>query len=77
MRLEDIKPCKAYIEATGQEVLGALGFGEISFNAGLIIDEKGRKKYKHGHIAYITFRVYARRNLLNGIRRIDRRHQLI
>lgn len=53
MWLEDVKPCKAYIEATGQEVSGVLGFGEISFNVGCIIDEKGRKKYKHGHIAYI------------------------
>lgn len=53
MWLEDVKPCKAYIEATGQEVSGVLGFGEISFNAGWIIDEKGRKKYKYGHIAYI------------------------
>lgn len=53
MWLEDVKPCKAHIEATGQEVSGVLGFGEISFNAGCIIDEKGRKEYKHGHIAYI------------------------
>lgn len=53
MWLEDVKPCKAYIEATGQEVSGVLGFGEISFNAGWIIDEKGRKKYKYGHIVYI------------------------
>lgn len=53
MWLEDVKPCKAHIEVNGQEVSGVLGFGEISFNAGLIIDEKGRKKYKHGHIAYI------------------------
>ena len=53
MWLEDVKPCKAHIEATGQEVSGVLGFGEISFNAGCIIDEKGRKKYKRGHIAYI------------------------
>ena len=53
MWLEDVKPCKAYIEATGQEVLGALGFGEIKFNSGWIIDEKGRKKYEHGHIEYI------------------------
>ena len=53
MWLEDVKPCKAYIEATGQELLGILGFSEISFNAGRIIDEKGRKKYKHGHIEYI------------------------
>lgn len=43
MWLEDVKPCKVHIEATGQEVSGVLGFGEISFNAGLIIDEKGRK----------------------------------
>lgn len=53
MRLEDVKPCKAHIEETGQEVSGVLGFGEISFNSGWIIDEKGRKKYKYGHIAYI------------------------
>ena len=53
MWLKDVKPCKAYIEATGQEVSGVLGFGEISFYAGWIIDEKGRKKYKHVHIAYI------------------------
>lgn len=53
MWLEDVKPCKAHIEATGQEVLGVLGFGEISFNSGWIIDEKGRKKYEHGHIEYI------------------------
>lgn len=53
MWIEDIKPCKAYIEATGQEVSGVLGFGEISFNSGWIIDEKGRKKYKHGHTAHI------------------------
>lgn len=53
MWLEDVKPCKAHIEATGQEVLGILGFSEISFNAGWIIDEKGRKKYKYGHIEYI------------------------
>lgn len=53
MWLEDVKPCKAHIEATGQEVSGVLGFGEINFNAGLIIDEKGRKKYKHGHTVHI------------------------
>lgn len=53
MWLEDVKPCKAHIEATGQEVSGVLWFGEISFNAGWIIDEKGRKKYKYGHIEYI------------------------
>ena len=53
MWLEDVKPCKAHIEATGQEVSGVLGFGEINFNAGCIIDEKGRNKYKYGHIAYI------------------------
>lgn len=53
MRLEDVKPCKAHIEATGQEVSGVLGFGEINFNAGLIIEEKGRKKYKHGHTVHI------------------------
>lgn len=29
MWLEDVKPCKAHIEATGQEVSGVLGFGEI------------------------------------------------
>ena len=50
MWLEDVKPCKAHIEATGQEVSGVLGFDEINFNAGWIIDEKGRKKYKYGHI---------------------------
>lgn len=44
MWLEDAKPCKAHIEATGQEVSGVLAFGEISFNDGWIIDEKGRKK---------------------------------
>jgi hypothetical protein len=53
MWIEDIKPCKAYIEATSQEVSGVLGFGEINFNAGWIIDEKGRNKYKHGHTAHI------------------------
>lgn len=53
MWLEDVKPCKAHIEATGQEVSGVLGFGEISFNAGWIIGEKGRKKYRHRHITYI------------------------
>lgn len=53
MWLGDVKPCKAHIEATGQEVSGVLGFGEMSFNDGWIIDEKVRKKYKHGHIAYI------------------------
>lgn len=53
MWLEDVKPCKAHIEATGQEVSGVLGFDEINFNAGWIIDEKGRKKYKYGHIEYI------------------------
>lgn len=53
MWLEDVISCKAYIEATGQEVAGVLGFGEINFNSGWIIDEKGRNKYKHGHTAYI------------------------
>jgi hypothetical protein len=53
MWIEDIKPCKAYIEATGQEVSGVLGIGEISFYSGLIIDEKGRKKYKYGHTTHI------------------------
>lgn len=53
MWLEDVKPCKAHIEATGQEVSGVLEFDEINFNAGWIIDEKGRKKYKYGHIEYI------------------------
>lgn len=53
MWLEDVKPCKAHIEATGQEVSGVLRFDEINFNAGWIIDEKGRKKYKYGHIEYI------------------------
>lgn len=40
MWLEDIKPCKAHIKATGQEVSGVLGFGEIKFNAGWIIEKK-------------------------------------
>lgn len=53
MWIENVKPCKAYIEATGQEVSGVLGFGEINFNACWIIDEKGRNKYKHGHTAHI------------------------
>lgn len=53
MWIEDVTPCKAYIEATGQEVSGVLWFGEINFNGGWIIDEKGRNKYKHGHTVYI------------------------
>lgn len=53
MWLEDVKPCKAYVEATGQEVMGVLGFRKVQIESRWIIDENKKNKFQIGHVALI------------------------